>query len=102
MWSGGHEHCCPHRHSHLGGEAGVLMYSLCLLLIRAWDCWGRGARVRWTFVLGNACGAGGAKQFRCGNWSCSGQVLGEGIRLRVGLTGMGVWSGEGWEVEVKV
>ena len=45
--------------------------------------------MRWTFVLGNA--SGEAKQFRSGNWSCSGLVLGEGIRLRVGLTDSQGW-----------
>ena len=37
-----------------------------------------------SICLGTA-GGGWSKQFRGGNWSCSGLVLREGTRLRVGL-----------------
>ena len=55
------------------------------------DCLGRGANVRWAFVLVLLV-VGRAKQLRGGNWSCSGLVLREGTRLRVGLT-----DSQGWE-----
>ena len=50
-----------------------------------WGLLGRGASVKSAFIL-LLLVVGGAKQFKGGNWSCSGLVLREGTRLRVGLT----------------